>query len=120
MLYINNVLMPDPKQGGVKIKKEKVWSENTQRTASGRMVGDIVCIKRTLTIEWPPLTNEQVRRIDNEISNINKAFVQVKYTDEAGAVNTMWAYFGTPAYTLYSWANGIRYVSGVAVDAIEQ
>lgn len=120
MLYINNVLMPEPKQSGVKIKKEKVWSDNTARSAAGTMAGDIICIKRTLSIEWPPLSNEQVRRIDNEISNINKAFVPIKYIDEAGRVTTTTVYFGTPAYTLYSWSEGIRYVTGAAVDAIEQ
>lgn len=120
MLYINNILMPEPKNLGIKIKKEKVWSKNTTRTASAFMVGDIKRIIRTVTIEWPLLTNSQVRMIDNEISNVQKAFVPIKYIDEKGDISSYQVYFGAPIYQLYSWADGFRLVTGVAVDAVEQ
>lgn len=120
MLYINNILMPEPKLNGVSIKKEKVWSKNTTRTSNAVMIGDIVRIIRTGSIEWPTLTHNQVRMIENEISNTEKSFVPVKYIDEKGDIASFQAYFGTPSYQLYSWADGISVVNSAKVDFIEK
>lgn len=119
-LYIGGVKMPDPALEGMTISKEKIWSSNTGRTASGRMVGTIVAIKTTVKIKWPPLTPAQVQIIETAVSNADKAFTTLKYTDMTGRTVSKTVYFGTPTYTVYSWAAGKQYIRDVSVEGIEQ
>ena len=117
-LYINGVRMPDPALEGVTISREKIWSSNTGRTTSGKMVGTVVAVKTTLKIKWPPLTPAQTAVVENAVSG--SAFVPVTFTDATGSTVTKTMYFGTPSYTVYSWADGVQYIKDVTVDGIEQ
>lgn len=119
-LYINNQKMPTPAAEGVTITKEKIWSEDTGRTANGSMTGTIIAIKTKLSIRWPPLTPAQVAVIEGAVSDGGNPFVPVKFTDATGATVTKTMYFGTPTYTYYSWVNGMQYIKDVSVDAIEK
>lgn len=119
-LYINGVQMPTPALEGLTIKREKIWSANTGRSASGKMLGTIVGIKTTVSIKWPILTMEQVAAIEAAVSDPDNPFVPLKYTDMTGQTVTKTVYFGTPSYTIYSYAPGIQYVRDVTVDGIEQ
>ena len=62
-LTINGVEMPNPAMEGVTISTEKIWSANTGRSASGKMVGTIIATKTTISIKWPALTPEQAAKI---------------------------------------------------------
>ena len=117
-LYINGVKMPDPALEGITISREKIWSSNTGRTTSGKMVGTVVAVKTTLKIKWPPLTPAQTAVVENAVSG--SAFVPVTFTDATGSTVTKTMYFGTPSYTVYSWADGVQYIKDVTVDGIEQ
>lgn len=117
-LYINGVKMPDPALEGITISREKIWSSNTGRTTSGKMVGTVVAVKTTLKIKWPPLTPAQMAVVENAVSG--SAFVPVTFTDATGQTVTKTMYFGTPSYTVYSWADGVQYIKDVTVDGIEQ
>lgn len=119
-LVINGVAMPDPALEGVTISTEKVWSANTGRTASGKMVGSIVATKTTIKIKWPVLTPAQVNTIESAVSDPEHPFVPVQYTDMCGNRVSRTVYFGTPTYTVYSWADGLRLVKDTSVDGIEQ
>lgn len=119
-LYINNQKMPTPAAEGVTITKEKIWSEDTGRTANGSMTGTIIAIKTKLSIRWPPLTPAQVAVIEAAVSDGGNPFVPVKFTDATGTTVTKTMYFGTPTYTVYSWANGMQYIKEASVDAIEK
>lgn len=119
-LYIDGKKMPDPALEGVTVSREKIWSSNTGRVASGKMVGTIVAIKTTLKIKWPVLTPDEVATIESAVSSQGSPFVSVKYTDATGSTVTKTMYFGTPTYTVYSWANGTQYIKDATVDAIEQ
>ena len=119
-LYINGTKMPDPALEGVTVNREKIWSSNTGRTTSGKMVGTGVAVKTTLKIKWPILTPAQVATIEGAVSDPDNPFVPVKYTDATGSTVTKTMYFGTPSYTVYSWANGRQYIKGACVDGIEQ
>ena len=119
-LTINGVAMPDPALEGVTIATEKVWSANTGRTASGKMVGSVIAKKTTIKIKWPVLTPEQVSKIEAAVSDAAHPFVPVQYTDMCGNRVTRTVYFGTPTYTVYSWADGLRLIKDTTVDGIEQ
>lgn len=119
-LTIDGVAMPAPKVGGMKIKPEKIWSANTKRTADTTMVGTILSIKTTVDLAWPPLTVEQVKAIESVVSNAEKPFVRMSFTDQTGQVHEMEVYFGTPAYSTFDWINGQWMVTDAAVSGIER
>ena len=119
-LYLNRKKMPTPALEGVVISREKIWSANTGRTAAGKMVGTVVAVKTTIKIKWPPLTPAQVAVIESAVSDGDNPFVPVKFTDATGVTVTKTMYFGTPTYTVYSWANGRQYLRDVSVTGIEQ
>ena len=119
-LYINSTKMPTPALEGVVISREKIWSANTGRTAAGKMVGTVVAVKTNIEIKWPPLTPAQVAVIESAVSDGDNPFVPVKFTDATGVTVTKTMYFGTPTYTVYSWANGRQYLRDVSVTGIEQ
>lgn len=119
-LYIGGKQMPTPATEGVTITKEKIWSEDTGRTADGGMTGTIIAIKTKLSIRWPPLTTAQVATIESAVSDSGHPFISVKFTDATGVTVTKTMYFGTPTYTYYSWVNGMQYIKDVSVDAIEK
>ena len=120
-LTIDGVVMPAPKApGGMKIKEEKIWSQNTGRTAAATMVGTILAIKRTVDISWPPLTVEQVNVIEAAVSDRTKPFSLMSYTDQTGIRHAMNVYFGTPSYSCFAWIKGQWKVTDVTVSAIEQ
>ena len=118
-LVVNGVTLPTPAHNGVTIAREKIWSSDTGRTASGKMVGNIVAQKTTIKLTWPPLTLAQTALIEQAVSS-NTEFFTVKFNDASGTRQTMTMYAGTPTYTQFSWANGIQYVTDVAVDLIER
>lgn len=118
-LSIDGETMPTPKQEGVTITDEKVWSANTGRTASGKMVGDIVAIKTTVKIDWARLSGAEAARIRKAVSNRDKPFQTLKFTDLDGNTTTMIVYFGTPTFTEFSATGGGR-VSNASVSGIEQ
>ncbi|MCD7920409.1 MAG: hypothetical protein LUG45_10195 [Clostridiales bacterium] len=118
-LTIGGVKMPTPALEGLTITREKIWSSDTGRTASGKMVGTIVAIKTKVAIKWPVLTMDEVETIEGAVSS-SAPFVTMTYTDMTGATSTKTVYFGTPSYTVYSYADGTQYVKDVTVDGIEQ
>lgn len=119
-LTIDGVAMPAPKVGGMKIKPEKIWSANTKRTADTTMVGTILSIKTTVDLAWPPLTVDQVKTIESVVSNAEKPFVPMSFTDQTGQVHEMEVYFGTPAYSAFDWINGQWMVTDATVSGIER
>ena len=119
-LVINGTEVKLPKVGGITYKAEKVWSSNTGRTASGKMVGTIKCIKRTLSITWGALTQAEKELIESLISDTNTPFAKISMTLPDGSDMTMECYFGTPTFEGYDAIGGVwRYKSG-KVDAIER
>lgn len=118
-LTIGGVAMPTPALEGLTITREKIWSADTGRTSSGKMVGTIVAIKTKISITWPPLTMEEVATIEEAVSSSN-SFVSMSYTDMTGSTVTKTVYFGTPSYTVYSYAEGLQWVKDVTVDGVEQ
>lgn len=117
-LKINGIAMPTPALEGITIKKEKIWSESTGRTDTGKMAGTIIAIKRTLSIQWPPLTAAEAALVDQAVST-KKGALPVEYTTEGGTSGSGTFYASTPTYTQYSWVAGKRYVTGVSVELIE-
>lgn len=119
-LKINGIKVKAPKIGGITRKPEKVWSSNTGRTASTRMVGTIRGIKRTLSISWPPLTQAEREQIEDLVSDISAPFVSVEYTQPDGSTVKVECYFGTPSFKEWDYIGGQWMCTDGKVDAIER
>ena len=118
-LTVDGVELPAPAIDGVTISKEKLWSQDTGRSASGQLNGTIVAQKVTLKVKWPTLTPQEAKIID-DIAASGTAFHSVKYTDIAGTTYTKTMYFGSPSGTWGSWAPGAQTVTDYSVDMIER
>ena len=117
MLIINNIEMSEPKSNGMSITRNKVWSSNTGRTASGNMVGDLICIKYKLEITWAVSDFADAALIDNAVSS---AFFPVTFTDIDGSTVTRTFYAGDATYPRYSnFIRGVKYTN-ISVNLIEQ
>lgn len=88
VLKVNGVILPSPTD--VDRSREPIWSKNTGRVASGKMVGDIIAYKETLSIKWGILTKAELEQIKNATKS---AFFNVELTDNNG-VFKMAAYSG--------------------------
>lgn len=119
-LYIGGTEVKAPKVGGLTYKAEKVWSNNTGRTASGKMVGTIKCIKRTLSIAWPPLTQTEKELIESLVSDESAPFTTIRWIEPDGSSTSMECYFGTPSFTQWDYIGGIWRCTDGKVDAIER
>ena len=119
-LRINGVAVKAPKVGGITRKSEKVWSSNTGRTASTRMVGTILGIKKTISFSWPPLTQAERDRIEAQVSNTSAPFVPVEITLPDGGTERTECYFGTPSFKEWEYIGGQWMCTDGKVDAIER
>lgn len=109
---------PLPPIAKLQIDHEKIWSKNTGRTDSGEMVGDIVTRKWKLQIEFAPLSDAQVSKLEGLI---DPAFFDVTFrSPRTGENTTVSMYAGTPSYPVYSYVNGLPRYLGVTVDLIEK
>lgn len=120
VLKINNVTMPSPKASGFKVTEEKIWSKNTKRNNKGYMVGTIIAIKKTIDIDFPILTYEQVAKISAETSNKNKPFVPVYFNDGNGWEFTANCYFGSVPIPVYGTYGGVTKIDGYTLSAVER
>lgn len=116
MIKINGITLPEPKYNGLKISKNKIWSSNAGRSATGDFIGDLITIKYKLEMQWAVLTSQQVAVIDAAVS---QAFFTVTFEDLDGAEKTITCYAGDPDYPVLTYAlkKGTLY-KDVAVNVI--
>lgn len=117
-LYFGGVKMPTPIT--VSFTNNKLWSANTGRTAGGKMVGDIIGIKKTISITWQGLKPADVVKINNYISNANRSFFTLKILDETFVEKTYTVYASDTTYEILGWNENKRIVKNLAVDLVEQ
>ena len=114
------VTMPPPAHGGLAIADEPIWSSNTGRGVTGEMSGDIVAWKKTIDLEFPPLTFAQSKLIRDTLRNAGE-FFDVRYRDfSATTWETTTVYTANLPRTVYSLANSCRYHTGVKIQLVEQ
>ncbi|MBQ8503355.1 MAG: hypothetical protein IJ491_03655 [Clostridia bacterium] len=119
MLKLNNIEMPSPKLEGVTFSKEKIWSKNTGRTVNAKMTGDIIGIKTTVRIEFPPLSPADVELVESVVSNAELPFFLFELNDGHKNISKE-VYAGSPSTKLYSIVDGINHYTGYAVELIER
>ena len=88
------------------------------RTASGKMVMELIATKRRVDITWKMLPDNELQKIIDTIT-ANKPFFSLEYPD-AGGTKTMTCYAGDIATSLWHTKNGIRYWEEVSIPFIER
>ena len=119
-MSIDGVMVKSALIGGMTKKIEKIWSKNTGRSASLKMQGMIKGVKKTYSIKWPPLTQEEQDLIESLISDASKPFHVLRIRRPDGTVWEMECYFGTPSYTEWDLVEGVWKCKDATVDAIER
>ena len=126
-MKINNVTVKDPKKGGVAVTDEAVWSSNTGRSSTGKMIGDIVAWKTTIEIAWPPLTYSEMKTIRDAIRNAGE-FFSIQYPDVEAGINdngtlktqTKTVYVANIPRQLYSTSAKYRRYADITIQFIER
>lgn len=114
-LKAGGVTLPSPVE--IKSSEEVIWSSRTGRSAgSGKMIGDVIAEKKTVTITWGVLTEAEVEKIQ---AAMKAGFFTFSLYD-CGEV-TITAYRGTLEKTHLGYiGDGTYYYKSVSVSAIEQ
>lgn len=89
ILICSGAEMPTPVE--IKIGNEILWSSNTGRTTSGKMVGDVVAEKEDLEISWAYIREAQLKKIR---SGLPAGFFSVTFKN-AGKLISWQGYRGT-------------------------
>lgn len=116
-IRVGGALLPD---GLVKMERgdELLWSEGTGRAAStGAMAGSIVARKRTLQLEWGPLTQEQYDALRAALDSSGFMAVTAKVNGAAVASGTF--YRSNITGSLGAVAGGEAWWHEVSVQLVE-
>lgn len=114
ILLCNGVALPAPVS--LKVDDEIIWSTNTGRVDNGDMVGDVVAEKKTISIEWGVLKEDEMRLIKDSLS---AGFFSFSFYD--GGNITMSAYRGTLSKELIGeLGDGVRWYKKVTVKVIQK
>lgn len=117
-LKFNGEVMPTPAE--ITFTNNKIWSENTGRSATCLLVGDLKTIKKTISIVWTHLNGEQIAQVNRYISNVYSPFFSVTVIDETFQESTYTVYAGDPTYEILSWDSPLQFTKNVSVNLIEQ
>lgn len=120
VLYLDGEEVAVPKENGITIGRYKTWSQNSGRTESGKAIGTILYIKYKVEIAWDKLSSEEIKQIDDIVSNKDKPFTKVKFRDINGSLKEITCYFGDSVMGVTRYENGKPIVDGYKLSAIEQ
>lgn len=96
---------------------EVIWSATTGRSASGKMIGDVVANKKTINIKWEMLTESDVKIIKD---NLTSGFFPLTFRDDNANI-TITMYRGTLTKEhLGALSDGYYYYKSVEVTIIQQ
>lgn len=119
LLYYNEngVWVKLPAPDTITLNNEIIWSSNTGRSATGKMIGDVIAEKNTLTVNWGGLRRE------NEYKKIKYALtagffpIKAEIDSEPLIFNV---YRGTLSAMPRGKIGNIYYYSSISVEIIEQ
>ena len=114
MLKIAGVTVKTPSE--LKVGRFDLTKSN--RTASGKMMMELIATKRRVDCSWSLISDDDLQRIIDTIT-ANKPFFMLEYPD-VGGQRTMTCYAGDINAVLWHTKNGIRYWQDVSIAFIEQ
>lgn len=115
ILRAGGIVFPSPVS--LTINDELIWSEETGRTLSGLMVGEIIAEKKNISIKWGFMTEEDMLLIRR---NMASNFFPFTFHDD-GIDMTIESYRGTLSKeVLGNLGDGYFWYRSVSVDVIQR
>ena len=114
MLKIAGVTVKTPSE--LKVGRFDLTKSN--RTASGKMMMELIATKRRVDCVWMMLPDNDLKLIIDTIT-AKKPFFSLEYPD-AGGTKTMTCYAGDIVSSLWHTKNGVRYWEEVSIGFIER
>lgn len=114
MLYIAGTKVATPSE----IKVGHFDLTKSGRTASGKMVMEIIATKRRVDCTWKLIKDSDLKQI-LDLIDAHKPFFTLTFP-EAGGTATMTCYAGDRNTSLWHTINGVRYWQDVSIAFIEQ
>ena len=114
MLKIAGVTVKTPSE--LKVGRFDLTKSN--RTASGKMMMELIATKRRVDCVWNMLPDNDLKLIVDTITD-NKPFFSLEYPDVGGQM-TMTCYAGDIITSLWHTKNGVRFWEDVQISFIEQ
>jgi hypothetical protein len=114
MLKINGVAIATPNTYEVTISD---LDGETNRNAAGDLIRDRIAIKRKISLEWPPLSQEELSLLLNAVSEV---FFTVEFPDPQLGVTTKTMYVGDRSSAMYCYINGVAKWQGLKMNFIEK
>lgn len=113
----NGKRIPLPAPVTISAGDEILWSSNTGRASTGKMIGDVIAQKETLSIKWQYVTAVDKNVIKTALST---GFFPIEVNID-GNPYTITVYRGTLKYeAMGKLDDGIYYFREITVDIIEQ
>lgn len=113
----NGMVINLPGPTVIKAGDEIIWSANTGRISTGKMVGDVIAEKQTLNVKWEYLTAKEKNVIKKALTS---GFFPVTVNID-GSPYTITTYRGTlQSEALGQLDDGIYYFREVTCSIIEQ
>lgn len=116
ILKAGDVVLPAPVS--MSVGNELIWSTDTGRTISGKMMGDVIAEKKTLTVSWGILEETEYNLIKN---NLVKGFFPVSFRTGKETLATIESYRGTiTEEILGDIGDGNFYYKSAGVDIVQR
>lgn len=113
-ITVGGVDLPSPT--GIRSADEVIWSEDAGRSASGKMLGDVVAEKKTLDITWEMLTETQAALIKNKLAS---GFFSITFRDYGSSI-TITSYRSTIQKEHLGYVGNVYYYRSITVSIIQQ
>mgnify|MGYP004483670011 CR=1 FL=1 len=115
ILWSGSTVLPAPTS--LTVNDELVWSSDTGRTLSATMMGDVIAEKKTASVRWEYITEEELKIIKNTLI---KGFFSFSFRDD-GIDITIESYRGTLSKEhLGNIGDGKYYYKSATVDVIQR
>lgn len=114
IIMAGSVTLPSPVE--ISTSEEIIWSANTGRSTTGKMIGDVVTEKQTINISWGVLTKAEYDLIK---ANLRSGFFPVSMIIGSDTA-TITAYRGTLTGELLGGFGGDSYYKSASVSIIQQ
>ncbi len=115
--WINGVLVKAPFK--INITKNKLWSEGSGRSLTGKWLGSIKARKYKLEVAWRQLSDAEAKTISNVIDADD--FFPVKFWDpDTNDYKTITCYSSDPDFDVYSYNEKYKTYKGINCSFVEQ
>lgn len=115
ILWSGGIVLPAPTS--LTVNDELIWSSDTGRTLSATMMGDVIAEKKTASIRWEYITEDDIKTIKSVMIN---GFFPFSFHDD-GVDLTIESYRGTLSKEhLGDIGDGNYYYKTVTVDVIQR